>query len=204
MLQLNRDFGNKKLEQIVKTSLKLFWHYGLKRITVEEICQEAAVSKNTFYKHFNNKIDLIRLIMNSLYEQGMNDFENIMSMPVPFEEKLEKMMDLKLKAAEDMSANFFRDMYMSGDEEIVKMLQEMVKEREKMVYAAFKLAQEQGEIRKDLKLEFVIFLMGKMTSFIEDETLLNMFDSPTELIVELTRFSIYGMLPMSYNAKNNE
>ena len=77
----------------------------------------------------------------------------------------------------------------------MNMLQGMGRERQQMITDIFKKAQNKGEIRKDLNLDFIIFLMGKMASMIEDEELLNMFNSPTELIVELTAFYFYGMMP---------
>ena len=50
---------NKK-EQIVHTAETLFTRYESKRVTVEEICRLARVSKMTFYKHFSNKVELIK------------------------------------------------------------------------------------------------------------------------------------------------
>jgi len=47
---MNRS-ENQKYNQIIDTSKKLFWKYGIKRVTIEEICREAGVSKMTFYKH---------------------------------------------------------------------------------------------------------------------------------------------------------
>ena len=40
---------NKKKQSIIKASRDLFMRYGIKRVTVEEICETAGVSKMTFY-----------------------------------------------------------------------------------------------------------------------------------------------------------
>ena len=47
-----------KKEQILKTGKELFWKYGFKLVTIEEICKEAGVSKMTYYKYFTNKITI--------------------------------------------------------------------------------------------------------------------------------------------------
>ena len=44
-----------KNDQIVKIGKDLFYKYGIKRVSVEEICAKANVSKMTFYKFYNNK-----------------------------------------------------------------------------------------------------------------------------------------------------
>ena len=56
---------SKKLCQISQTAETLFKLYGIKRVTVEEICKKANVSKMTFYKYFRNKIELVKHIFNS-------------------------------------------------------------------------------------------------------------------------------------------
>jgi AcrR family transcriptional regulator len=45
----------KKRIQITETAIRLFSQFGTKRVTIEEICRTAGVSKVTFYKHFKNK-----------------------------------------------------------------------------------------------------------------------------------------------------
>ena len=39
-------------------------------MTVEEVCREAAVSKMTFYKYFQNKVELVRTIRDNWVEEG--------------------------------------------------------------------------------------------------------------------------------------
>ena len=49
------NISSKKYQDIKKKGKELFWKYGTKRVTVEEICREAGVSKMTYYKFFKNK-----------------------------------------------------------------------------------------------------------------------------------------------------
>ncbi|NQV51449.1 MAG: helix-turn-helix transcriptional regulator, partial [Candidatus Marinimicrobia bacterium] len=50
------DFKDRppKEGDILRTAEKLFMQFGYNRVTVEEICREAKVSKVTFYKYFSN------------------------------------------------------------------------------------------------------------------------------------------------------
>ncbi|WP_372931944.1 TetR/AcrR family transcriptional regulator, partial [Mariniphaga sediminis] len=53
---------SKKYLEIMKTARELFWKHGFRRVTIQEICEKAGVSKMTFYKHFPNKIDLAKTV----------------------------------------------------------------------------------------------------------------------------------------------
>ena len=59
---------SKKYKDIMSTGKDLFWKYGMKRVTVEEICKEANVSKMTFYKYFGNKYELALAIIKSMVD----------------------------------------------------------------------------------------------------------------------------------------
>ncbi|MBL0024612.1 MAG: helix-turn-helix transcriptional regulator [Saprospiraceae bacterium] len=50
---------SKSYLKIITTAKKLFWKHGSSRVTIEELCREAGVSKMTFYRHFNNKNEII-------------------------------------------------------------------------------------------------------------------------------------------------
>ena len=80
---------SEKPDQIIKTAIDLFSRFGTKRVTVEEICKTAGVSKATFYKYFKNKLDLIRHIRDELIEIGFNKFDEISAMDIPYPEKIE-------------------------------------------------------------------------------------------------------------------
>ena len=53
---------SQKRDQLLQTGEALFIKHGMRRVTVEEICRQAGVSKPTFYKYFQNKAALARAI----------------------------------------------------------------------------------------------------------------------------------------------
>ena len=46
-------------EKILKTSLELFFKYGIKRVTMDEIAKELGMSKKTIYQYYKEKDDLV-------------------------------------------------------------------------------------------------------------------------------------------------
>ena len=62
---------NPKQNQIISTAQSLFWKYGMRRVSIEEICRDARVSKMTFYKFFKNKVDLVKFILDKIMDESM-------------------------------------------------------------------------------------------------------------------------------------
>ena len=88
--------NNPKKQQIINTAHELFWKLGIRRVSIEEICREANVSKMTFYKHFNNKNDLVKYIIDLITGTAMKKYREIMDSNIPFHVKVEKSIQLKI------------------------------------------------------------------------------------------------------------
>jgi len=190
-----REFENKKLQQLVDKAFDLFWKFGFTRVSIEELCQEAGVSKMTFYKHFKNKTDLVRFILHEMSEYSLKLYEDIMSEDIPFVEKVRKSVQLRLKQTENISEAFFNDFQRQNDPELLKVVQEQRISNIKVVTDWYIKAQKDGDVRKDIKPEFIIYFLNHMMEMVKDDNLVNMYNEPHDLIMELTNFFFYGLLP---------
>jgi len=76
-------------EKIVNNALSLYSNYGIKSITMEDLCRELGISKKTLYKYVNDKQDLIRKVikyeismqrkaMKRVYASDMNAIDELM------------------------------------------------------------------------------------------------------------------------------
>ena len=86
-----------KFSMIVDTATDLFMQYGVKRVTVEEICQTANVSKMTFYNYFKNKIELAEHIIFTIINNAQEEFETIWKQSKTFDYKIEQFIKLKME-----------------------------------------------------------------------------------------------------------
>ena len=196
-----RDFKNKKLQQLVETAWDLFWRYGFTRVSIEEICKEAGVSKMTFYKHFKNKTDLVRFIMLETSKQSIKIYEEIMAQDIPFAEKIQKSVQLKLEQTENISEEFFKDIHRQNDSELNKIIREQMASNVQIVTSWYIDAQEKGDVRRNIKPEFIVYFMNHLLDMAKDEKLLGLYDNPHDLIMELTNFFFYGILPQENRGK---
>lgn len=62
---------DKKLGDILKTSGKMFLNYGIRSVSMDDICREMSISKKTLYQYVENKADIIEKILN----YHLNDIE---------------------------------------------------------------------------------------------------------------------------------
>ncbi len=183
-----------KQQDIFDAAKTLFWKYGIKKVSIEEICREANVSKMTFYKFFPNKIELARTVWLVLTEVWMQTYDNIVHDDnILFQEKIMALFKLKHDAAKGVSMEFVQDLYKDID------LQGIVIEYQQRSISLFKEffmdSQEKGLIRKDIKIEFVMFQINMMSSIMDDKELLSVYDNVEELAIESMNFLFYGLLP---------
>lgn len=185
---------NKSQEAILQAGKSLFWKYGVKRVSVEEISKEAGISKMTFYRHFKNKNEVIEKIMKRLFEWGLEEYQSVMRQEIPFAQKIEQIILKKFENTQDVSQEFIKDMYINGNEDIQKMITEYTVTTLNEFKNDLIEAQKKGWIRKDIKIELIMKMRDVMTGAIQDDGLMALYQNPQEAIVEITRFFFYGMM----------
>lgn len=194
-MKLLDDNNPPKLAALVSTAQELFYKYGIKRVSIEEICNKAGVSKMTFYKHFSNKIELLKFILTKLYDASIHDFEALAEQKVPFSEKVRLILELKEQYTHALSREMLEDLIVHPHPDIQEIIEQQKKRSFELVYNLFKSAQEKGEIRRGVKLEFLMFMLNHLMELGKNPELIGMYETGQDLAMELTNFIFYGMLP---------
>jgi len=177
---------------ILKVAKNLFWKHGIRRVTVEEICKEAKVSKMTFYRNFKNKQELVEILIEKLSNESIEDYRRIMSEDVDYDVKIKKLIKLKYVNVVGISKEFVKDLYQ--DEKLQKKMSQLREGFLKEIMEDFQKAQKEGWIRQDLKLEFIFYMLNDLNAKMMDEQLQAIYDSEEELIMDLTQYFFYGIL----------
>lgn len=184
-----------KYLKLLETGQKLFWKHGFKRVTIEEICREADVSKMTFYRFFENKIDLAKTIFRNVAKDGTERLNEIFDLDIPPSEKLKRIITMKAEGTNDISREFLMDFYNSDDRELPEFVEKVTKELWDEVIKSFRHAQEDGWIRRDFKPEVLFYLSQKLAGIITDKELLKLYNNQQELILEFANLFTYGISP---------
>lgn len=188
----------KKKKQIIATGKELFWKHGFKRVTIEEICAEANVSKMTFYKYFSNKMELVKAILEITMKEAVDQYQAIMNSDVPFTEKIERQIQMKMEGTAEISNEFVDDLMIHGEPEMMEYMGKMTQKVLAMVHLDYVEAQKRGEIRQDVKPEFIIYFLNHIYDMLKDENLVKMYRDPNELAMELIRFFFYGVANITH------
>lgn len=184
-----------KFEAIVFAAKSLFWKHGIRRVSVEEICLEAGVSRMTCYKYFRNKTAIAKYIIEDIFETALEDYNKIVKSNIPYDEKVKKMIELKISNAHESRQELIDDIYKYKDGEIERTI-ETVKNRMIQIYLDdFREAQKAGQIRADVKPEFILYFLNQVTEMITDKRLVAIYPDPEHMISEVMSFFFYGIMP---------
>jgi len=186
---------SKKQIELLKIARELFWKHGFKRVSIEEVCLRAQVSKMTFYRFYSNKIELAKAVYDEEVNKGLNAFKAILAENLEPAEQIRKILFLKLKGTNDISQEFIKDFYDSPELGLNSYIEEKTRLIWNEMLDYFVQAQQKGLFRKDFKPAFFLNLSSHLTGMLSDENLQKLYDAPQELIIEIANFCIYGIAP---------
>ena len=185
---------NKNRRALLEAARTLFWKHGIRRVTIQEICSEPSVSKMTFYRQFTNKNEIAAQVLRDILEKGMGDYHRIMQQEITFAEKMQQVIVLKHDATNNISDEFIKDIYQQNQTELHAMIESYQHEISTEVRNDFAQAQQNGFIRQDVEIDFIMYMMDRLTRMILDEKLLALCGDSQQAIMEVTRFFFYGIL----------
>ncbi|MDD2564697.1 MAG: TetR/AcrR family transcriptional regulator [Salinivirgaceae bacterium] len=188
---------NKKFQDTLKTAKELFWKHGIKRVTIEEICKEAGVSKMTFYKFFPNKTELAKTILENLVQNSLLDFNELVKSELPFSQKLEKMFLMKIEGMNNFSMELINDIYTNPNLELKEFMEQKKNESIDLITNFYRDAQNQGFIRKDVKIDFLLSYSDQIVKMMENENLMAQYNKPQDFIIEAMNALFFGIVKKS-------
>lgn len=194
MTNMKTEKTSKPYQKIIDNAKTLFMKHGMRRITVEEICKEAGVSKMTFYRIFTNKEDVAEKIIFEINERNMMKYYEIMNQKISYLEKIQQTLELKNTASSEISEEFIKDILQNENELFIKHLTEIRQNANEQYLKDFIEAQKNGDVRKDIKPEFILYILDMLYEKMKDERLIGMYKNTQEATMEITKFFFYGIL----------
>lgn len=187
------DTESPKFKQIVEIATELFSKYGVKRVTIEEICTTAQISKMTFYKHFDNKIALAEYIIFKILDEAQLKFDNIINQSYSFAEKIDQFLKMKLEYAKQFSKEFYLD-FMNLSPNIHEKIIAYSQKNQAQFIQLIKQAQKTGDIRKDISIKFISFMLNYLFELREDKKLFALYNNLEEMTLDMVNFYFYGIM----------
>jgi AcrR family transcriptional regulator len=187
---------NKKYRKLIDTGKELFFRHGIKRVTIEEICEKSDVSKMTFYKHFSNKRDMVIKILDELIDEGYNKYNAIFEKEIPFIEKIKTVIEFKLEAASEYSQAFIEEAGKS-DSYIYKYLISKTADRTKSIEEMYNIGIKEKSINPQYSREFFIYMMYKTGDLYSDESIIKLYPDKELRLSVILNFFFFGIMGKS-------
>ncbi len=188
------DFQDRPQKEgdILRTAEDLFMQFGYKRVTVEEICREAKVSKVTFYKYFPNKFALLEDYMATRLKLGMDVFDRIRAADTGIQEKMQAMVAMKESAVSHFTPVFMHSL-LSADKAIMSLMNRWNEMSMEAMRQFFADAQAKGEIHPDYSVDFLLHVWMVLGADARSEAMMAMYgDDMVKLSRDFMNFLFYG------------
>ncbi len=182
-----------KYDAILSTATDLFMRYGVKRVTVEEICKSAEVSKMTFYKFFKNKVHLAENIIFSILDNAQVEFDSIWKQLSTFEHKIDQFIKLKMVYSKKFSKEFFLD-FMNLSPKINDQILDYTQKNQIIFLSMVEQAQKRGSVRNDISINFMSYMVNHFLEMAEDEKFLSLYENTEDLTMDIINFYFYGIM----------
>jgi len=171
LLQRNVVIMTKKKEvqreRILEVAQEHFERFGYKRAVIDNIVRDVGIAKGTFYLHFESKEQLFLELVNRLRHEALEKFLTAMGQETTVAGKLRTMIRMSLDAFDQypLLARLVAD---DPEFRLIARLLEQPSVQEEIAHSRqfiLDILQEgmaNGELRADLDLDTVPFVIGTM------------------------------------------
>lgn len=183
----------KKKRQIIETARRIFTQHGIRRVSVEEICQKAGVSKMTFYRYYESKIVLAEEIVRAIYEEAFAHFDILYGSEAKVEEIFEQIISYKQKLAEEFGPALLED-FLNPASPLAHFVAEMKKRGMNQFMKFLAERQARGEVRNDIRPEFILAMVNKLQELAFDKDIRALYRDQADMVREVNTFFFYGIV----------
>lgn len=174
-----------KRDQLLAAGETLFVKHGMRRVSVEDICREAGVSRPTFYRYYDNKASLARAIADSWIEEILRRADEIIATDLPFPEKMRQILEMKQDIAARPGPEFRSDLI---------PLEIDLSHAVKVVMQFFIDSQERGDLRSDVRLELLMAAFDALNNLHYEPRVLAAYESTEAIATDVFKLFYYGAL----------
>ncbi|MES0491622.1 MAG: TetR/AcrR family transcriptional regulator [Leptospirales bacterium] len=192
---------SKKHLAILTAARVLFHRYGFKKVSIEEICEEAGTSKMTFYKDFENKHTLAKAVLDHVVTEGVVMFKSIMEKSADCYEKINDIIRMKHSQQTNLGEIFLEDIL--SDHVLKEHLFSKQVENVELTITLFKLVKKEGVLRKGITSEYFIYLLDVYAKLYQDKGMMHLFPDVHERTEQIMNLFFFGISrPENHNVKN--
>lgn len=181
--------------RLTEAGHELFWKFGFKKVTVEDVCKKAGVSKMSFYRYYENKTELAKRVLDNVISDGIEKFREIMTDDDTAVNKMHRFIALKIEGTNNISKEFIADIYGDMGSEIQQYMAKLTAHTITTMIEEFRNAQSRGVFNSNFKPELLFALSNSFIELMNNPVLNKLYENPQEIIIEMVNLISYGIAP---------
>lgn len=161
-------------QNIVTTARRLFEQYGIKSVSMDDICHELGMSKKTLYQYFSQKDDLVLAVLGNISEEvetKVNEFlqsdTSMWDVLIGFVEKAKMIPDVRKIPPFFYDLNKYYPMIAAEHNRCVE------RKNVETMSLIIRRGIKEGVFRADLDVELTAYLFARMHSSSIEESVKN-------------------------------
>jgi TetR/AcrR family transcriptional regulator, cholesterol catabolism regulator len=143
-------------ELIISTASRLFDQFGIRSVTIDNVCNELRISKKTFYNYFPQKEDLVEAVVLLQRKSQYEKFEKLCKNKNAIDSLILSVKEIRKTIDQEspVMCNDLEKYYPKVNEKYEQIGQQEIRAG----FARFLLqGMEEGYFRKDLDVEMISF-----------------------------------------------
>ena len=148
--------------KILKTSGELFFKFGIRSVSIDDICNELHISKKTFYTVFKQKDELVVELLEAMRQKKEKDYQLVLDSSV-------NVLDLLMQSFKKLRHHSM-EKHLAFGYDLEKFYPELWRERQailkemdlKYMAQMLRTGMEQGMYREDLNVEATAVLLANL------------------------------------------
>lgn len=185
---------DKETQEILQKSLLLFFKYGVRSISMDDIANQLGISKKTLYNHFENKADLIDKMMQFHISEETGVCEQVASQSLNAIDQLSQIYHFNLNSMGNINPTlifelkkYYGNVWKHFENHKNHFIQNSILQN-------IELGQQQGLYRTDLNAAIISRIYTNRIDMVIDGELFPMTEfSFKDLIKELFIYHIRGI-----------
>ena len=137
-------------ERILAEAEQLFWRYGVRSVTMEDIARPLGISKKTIYQHFTDKEDILCQVMQTKIAQDQSEMSCMAIETANPIEELMMVMEMMHKNQYEVSPNLIIDIRRHYPQASLLFRQHIEQHLMKSILENIQIGVSQGLYRNDI------------------------------------------------------
>jgi TetR/AcrR family transcriptional regulator, cholesterol catabolism regulator len=182
-------------ERIIEYARTRFLEVGFARVSVDEITSSLGMSKKTFYKYFDAKEDLVKLLVDRMLGEVGGRIESLLAVEAPFPVKLNGLLRVVGIVLKSISKHMIRDLQVH----VPEAWEHIQSFRRDKIYTLWASLVEEGKrtgyVRPNLNQRiFILALTSVVEGIVNPTVLVNESFSADEALENIVAILMQGIL----------